>query len=49
MELTYQINQNQIQPDLSTLISRIDPNEICTGWTCGYINKSTVIKPESTV
>ena len=48
-ELAYQINQNQIQPDLSTLISRIDPNEIYTGWKCGYINKSTVIKPESTV
>ena len=48
MELTYQINQNPVQPDLINVISRIVPNEILVCWTCGNVSISTVIEPEST-
>ena len=48
MELTYQINHNQIQPNLINVISRIVPNEIPVCWTCGNVSIGTVIEPEFT-
>ena len=48
MELTYQINQNHVQPDLINVISRIVPNEIHVCWTSGNVSINTIIKPEST-